>query len=147
MPNYQNSKIYKIISPSNPDLIYYGSTTQKLYYRMVGHKNKNNSTSKKILCFDDAIIVLVESYPCNTKEELLKKEREYILNNNCVNKQIPCRTQKQWREDNKDYIKKYNENNKDKIIEYNKRKREKRQLNKEEANLKQKQYRELIKYK
>ena len=86
MPNYQNSKIYKIISPSNPDLIYYGSTTQKLSVRMAGHRmnsktNRGGESSKEILCFDDANIILVENYPCNSKEELFKKESEYILNN------------------------------------------------------------------
>ena len=31
-------------------------------------------------------IELVENYPCNSKEELEKKEGEYIKNNECVNK-------------------------------------------------------------
>jgi len=117
MPNYQNSKIYKIISPSNPDLIYYGSTTQKLNTRFSMHKYKPIKSSGLILCFDDAIIVLVESYPCNTKEELLKKEGEYILNNNCVNKHTAGRTKKEYREDKtkmKAINKKYEENNKEK---------------------------------
>lgn len=91
MTNYHNSKIYKIISPSNPSLTYYGSTTQSLSKRMVDHKRchksgKTNITSKNIVCFDDAIIVLVELYPCDTKKELLLRESEYILNNICVNK-------------------------------------------------------------
>ena len=37
MPNYQNSKIYKLIC-ENPELVYYGSTTQKyLANRLSGH--------------------------------------------------------------------------------------------------------------
>jgi hypothetical protein len=130
MPNYQNSKIYKIISPANPDLVYYGATTQSLSVRMAGHRRitKTASTyresSKEILCFDDAIIILVENYPCNSKEELYKKESEYILNNVCVNKRLSCRTRKEYYKDNKEQIKeqhkKYYELNKDKLKEYQK---------------------------
>ena len=131
MPNYQNSKIYKIISPSNPDLIYYGATTQNLSMRMAGHR-RNTSASKEILCYEDAIILLVENYPCNSKEELFKKEGEYILNNNCVNKHVAGRNRKQHYEDNKEILKeqrkKNYENNKDKEKEYQK---EYYELNKE----------------
>ena len=123
MPNYQNSKIYKIISPSNPELVYYGSTTQNLSVRMAEHRRtKTNRSSKEILCFDDAIIILVENYPCNNKEELYKKESEYILNNVCVNKILSCRNNKQYYEDNKEIIKekqkKYREDNKEMSKKY-----------------------------
>ncbi len=53
----------------------------------------------------------------------------------CINKRIECRTQKEYREDNKDKIKerekKYRENNKEKIKEKDKKYREgnKEQLN------------------
>ena len=36
MPNYHNSKIYKIWSPST-DMVYIGSTTQSLALRLGGH--------------------------------------------------------------------------------------------------------------
>ena len=67
MPNYQNSKIYKIISPSNPELVYYGSTTKKLCYRMCDHKAhfknpKNYISSFEILKYDDAINRLIDVY-------------------------------------------------------------------------------------
>jgi hypothetical protein len=141
MPNYQNSKIYKIVSPSNPDLVYYGSTTQKLSYRMTSHiidfRNcKNNTSSFEILKYDDAIILLVEDYPCNSKAELHKKEGEYILNNNCVNKRVegqPSRERvnmlkKKYREKNKEQIKSYYEANKAKIMEQRKKRRENKLL-------------------
>jgi hypothetical protein len=91
MPDYTNGKIYKLISPSHPELIYYGSTTKKyLSSRLAGHrcdyKNNINITSKEIMQYDDVIIVLVETFSCNNKNELLKKEYEYILNNPCINK-------------------------------------------------------------
>lgn len=89
MPNYQNGKIYKITS-SQTDLIYIGSTVEKLNLRFAHHKhqfkkNINGTKSKEILKYDDAKIELIESYPCNSKEDLFKREREYIKSLNCVN--------------------------------------------------------------
>jgi hypothetical protein len=143
MPNYQNSKIYKIVSPSNPDLVYYGSTTQKLSVRMAEHR-RNTTASKEILCFDDAIILLVENYPCFNKEELHKKEGEYILNNNCVNKYVAGRSMKQYREDNKEHIKEYNkkykEENKEMIKEYREENKDKAKEYREENKDKAKEY-------
>ena len=123
MPDYKNSKIYKIVSPSNPDLIYYGSTTQSLSSRMSDHRRHNyRASSKEILCFEDAIILLVENFSCNNKEELLKKEGEYILNNNCVNKKVAGRTIKQYYEENKEQIKEYQKQyklkNREKLTKY-----------------------------
>ena len=122
---YSKGKIYKIISPSNPDLVYYGSTIQKLCVRMSSHRCgiKNTCSSKNILQYDDAKIILVETYPCKSKEELISKEAEYIRNNNCVNKMIPGRTRQEYYQDNKDELKEkkqaYNEMNKEKIQKYN----------------------------
>jgi len=110
---YQNSKIYKIISPSNPELIYYGSTIQSLSKRMSKHKDKSNTcVSKEIIKLGDAEIILIEEYPCNNKNELHLKETEYIKNNNCINKNIntPRKERyKQWIAKNPDYQKQYQE--------------------------------------
>ena len=128
MPDYQKAKIYKISSPSN-NLVYYGSTTQSLSQRLAGHnadykKDKTNS-SKFILECEDYKIELIENYPCNNREQLMKKEGEYIKNNDCVNKVISGRTDKEYYEDNKDKInernKQYKINNKDKLKEVNKK--------------------------
>jgi hypothetical protein len=94
MPDYQKSKIYQIVSPSHPEVPpYYGSTTQTLSSRMSGHKRKykagKGTTAKLILCYDDAIILLVENFPCKTKSELLKREGEIIKVSKCCNKLIP----------------------------------------------------------
>jgi len=149
---YANGKIYKLISQTHPDCVYYGSTTQKLCLRMAGHrrdfkKNNNNITSKQVLQFEDAQIILVINFSCNSRDELTAKEADYIRNNECVNKQIPGNTDKEYREDNKEQIKQYREDNKeqikDKVKQYyleNKSKlREKRvkylENNKDEINL------------
>ena len=113
MPNYQNSKIYKIVS-DHTDQIYIGSTCTKkgLSKRMSNHRYDYNSgyngtTSKEILKYDDAKIVLIELCPCNSKEQLYARERHYIETTNCVNKHIPSRTNKEWVEENKEHIKNY----------------------------------------
>ena len=50
-------------------------------------------------------IYLVEKTPCECKEELLKRERFFIENNDCINRRLPSRTDKEYREDNKEEIK------------------------------------------
>lgn len=127
MPNYQNGKIYKLWSPQGEeDEIYIGSTCDELHKRKNQHKKKTNNCNSKILFqkYDDVRIELIQEYPCNSKAELIKKEGEHIRNNNCLNKIIPCRTYKEYYENNKDKWNKYYENNKEKIKEYQKEWRE-----------------------
>ena len=139
MPNYQNGKIYKIINDEN-DLVYYGSTTQSLCRRFTRHKDyykKFLETSKRlcysteILKYNNPMIILVEDFPCERKEQLTARERFYIENNKCVNKYIPGRTPEEYRKDKADIIKKkdieYRTNNKEFLKEskmnlYNKNK-------------------------
>ena len=120
---YLNSKIYRIFSYSNPNVVYYGSTTQSLSMRMVGHRANFKAGNKKIssykvLVFDDAKIELVEAYPCNNKDELNKREGIFILNNACCNKNVAGRTQKEHYEANKEQIKEYYEANKEQRKDY-----------------------------
>jgi hypothetical protein len=125
MPNYQNGKIYSIRSP-NTEKYYIGSTIQNLSMRMALHRTlKNPTSSKEIINSGGAYIELIENFPCNNKEELLKREGELIrqFKDNIVNKGIAGRTKKEYmkeyNEDNKEqiniYQKKYFEDNKDKI--------------------------------
>jgi hypothetical protein len=129
MPDYKNGKIYKIVN-DKLGLTYYGSTTQILSQRMGGHivakKRFDNGKCPNMTSFQlldgNQKIYLVEKYPCNDKNELERRERYYIENNDCVNKCIPSRTNKEYRIDNKDkikqYQKEYDKNNKDKKKEY-----------------------------
>ena len=121
MPNYQNAKIYKLWSPEGDD-IYIGSTTTLLSARKAKHKFGDGSVSKILFeKYTDVRIELLECCPCDNKEELAKKEGEYIRNNKCVNKQIPLRTHKEHYQDNKEYKinyqKEYREKNEEKIKE------------------------------
>ena len=136
MVNYENGKIYKLYSPSK-NIVYYGSTAQKyLSSRLQSHlayykSYKNNTyhycnTSFKVLEYEDYKIELVEKIYCNNVTQLRERERYYIENNECVNKNIPNQTQKEWRNNNEDYRKSYEkkwrENNKDHIIDHRKEK-------------------------
>jgi predicted transcriptional regulator len=125
MPDYQKAKIYKLWSPSK-NLVYYGSTVQTLSQRLADHnavynKNKIYCYSYLVLECEDYKMELVEEYPCNNKQQLLKKEAEYITSNICVNKKIPARTREEYKQDNKEKIKiaqkNYYDNNTNKRIE------------------------------
>jgi len=116
-----NAKIYKIVDNINNN-VYIGSTCCSLKKRLVNHKSNykrflkgifNNVTSFDILKNNDYKIELLEDCEIKTKDELLAKERYYIENNDCLNKCIPVRTEKEY----KQYQKEYRETNKDKANE------------------------------
>jgi hypothetical protein len=139
MPDYSKSVIYCIYSTLlniDENDIYYGSTVN-IKSRWNGHKSaykgylnngKKNCSSFKIFDkygIENCAYKIIEKYPCNSKNELLEKEKYYITNNECVNKRIPNKTDdekkqaiKQYRIDNKEKKKEYCQNNKDKIKEY-----------------------------
>ena len=138
MRDYKDGKIYQIVC-DNTGLTYYGSTCEKhLSRRLSRHRNNysdylknpenNYCTSFNILEGGNYSIVLVEHFPCNSKEELLQRERFYIENNECVNRNIPTRTYKEYYNDYrvlnaeklKLYRKNYREKNKEKLDEYKK---------------------------
>lgn len=89
MPNYQLGKIYSIKSP-NTNKVYIGSSTVSLEKRFAQHKLQNNScTSKEIIDARDSYIELLENYPCQSREELNRREGEIIRGTvNCINRNI-----------------------------------------------------------
>ena len=122
MPDYQKSKIYKIYSLSNEELVYFGSTTQRLSQRKAEHvkdskKEHYNGSSKIIINNGNWKMELIQDYPCLNRLELETLEGEYIKNNKCINLMIPARTKKQYRDANRDKIrenqKKWRANNPD----------------------------------
>lgn len=150
---YKQGKIYKI-TDRNFTECYIGSTTQQLSVRFGGHKRDYKcyqATSKRITSFDlfdkfgveNCQILLIETYPCNTKDELRAREAHHIKNTKCVNKCIPGRTVKEYAQEyyvkNKDTIKAYQEQNKESIRECKKQYREK---NKEAIRKMHQKYRE-----
>jgi hypothetical protein len=105
------------------------------YYRelLANPDKKRVSTSTKVISGGDYDIVLLEKCPCDSKEELHKRERYYIESIECVNKVIPGRSAAEWgkiyRKQNKEAIidkkKIYYEENKEAYVEKNKIYREK----------------------
>lgn len=154
--DYKNGKIYRLVCGLNT--FYVGSTTQSLAKRVYCHKQdyKAGKCPHRYTMVDDwnnVEIILVEFYPCDSKDELYKRERYWIEElKPCGNKQIPCRTMEEWyqenrekelerqkkyREANTEKILKWREANKDKIKEHDKRYRE---ANKEVVNQKNRDY-------
>jgi hypothetical protein len=70
MTNYENSKIYRIWSPST-DKVYVGHTTKN----HVCIRIRDDTPASNILKLNDSVIDLIEQYPCNSKNELLKRQR------------------------------------------------------------------------
>ena len=146
MPDYQNAMIYKLWCPDN-DLVYYGSTVNRLSKRLNQHKCKSHKCKSHMLfeSSNDVRIELVEKFPCNDKNELNAREGYYIKNFDCVNRCVAGRTRKEFakkyreknREERKEYRKKYYEQNKEKI---NEKQREYNEQNKEKINEKKREY-------
>lgn len=121
MPNYQNGKIYKIIGTNNEgiDLIYIGSTTQLLSQRLGEHRRdaiRANYSSKQLIECINHQIILIENYSCNSKKELVLRERYYYDLLECVNKNKPIQLEGELKEQyHQNYI-----NNIEKVKERNK---------------------------
>ena len=118
MVNYGNGKIYKIVPICDHDEgdVYFGSTTKwYLCQRMDTHRLDYTlhqyGRKVRLSVFDlfdkygvnNCQIVLVENYPCNSKNELHAREAHYIRSMKCVNKVIPLRTKKEYYEDTKEH--------------------------------------------
>jgi len=137
-----NGIIYKIVC-NITGLVYIGSTckeylSQRLQHHKTAYKSylktqKHYTSSFKILENDNYDIVLLELFPCDTKEELHARERHYMETIECLNIQIVGRTIEEWKVDNKDkfkgygktYYSKHKETVKDKALEYYEKNKEK----------------------
>jgi len=134
MVNYNKSIVYRLVckDPTIPDE-YIGSTTNK-NRRKQGHKNDCNNENRRGYNlqvyqfiranggFDNWTMIILEEYSCECKVELEMRERYWIeLRKPTLNKQIPTRTDKEYREENrehiKEYQKQYREEHKDEINE------------------------------
>ena len=139
MPDYQLGQIYMIepICEHEESERYYGSTIQKkLSVRFAGHtqnyKSWKNGKRRFVSSFslfekygvENCRILLIENFPCNSKYELEAREAHFIRSFDCLNKNIPTRTYKQYCDDNaekiKDNHKRYRENNMERLKEWNK---------------------------
>ena len=140
---YANGKIYKIYVQGS-DTCYVGSTCTLLYKRMNSHRSDykryldgtyNYVSSFEILENPNAIIELVEDYPCERKEQLNMREGYYIRITNCVNRHISGAIAAAGGEQvyRLEYSREYNETNREQI---NVRQRQYNEINREQINAK-----------
>ena len=105
---YQKSKIYKVINDQMPGLVYIGSTVNALSKRLSQHRAPANRARSRVFQQCGKMeIFLIENFPCNTRDELVSRERYYVENTDCINKQIPGRTKKEYRDGHKEEISEY----------------------------------------
>jgi len=154
MPHYENACIYKIKHNEDYDdeNIYIGSTCD-IIKRRCRHKTRcNNEKDKNYHTslyqfirenggWDNWIMIKIHDYKCSSKSELEIEERRVIdLLKPNLNKNIPTRTRKEYREDNKEVIaekkKEYRKVNKEVLAE---KKKEYHKVNKEVIREKHKQ--------
>jgi ATP:corrinoid adenosyltransferase len=150
MNKYNNAKIYKITSNHTPN-VFMGSTIRTLkdvleehesnYNRYLKDNNNNYCSSFELIKQPTYDIVLIEEVNVETEAELSKIKGEYIKNtDNCINKCVAGRTQKEWIDDNAEHIseigKEYYKKNKDtkklKTKEYYEKNKEALSLKKKE---------------
>jgi group I intron endonuclease len=136
--SYSTGKIYVIRNTQN-DKVYVGSTTQPLSKRMALHRRDKTRWPHYRLYqafveigVEHFYIELLEDYPCESVEQLLRKEGEWIRQYNSFevgyNNVIPGRSVKEYIEQNKEVIAKYQKNyyvqNKTDILQMHKKYRE-----------------------
>ena len=148
MVNYQQGKIYKI-ECNVTDKVYIGSTckntlAERLAQHVRNYKCYLNGKSNYVSSFEilqnrNYDIVLIEIYPCNSKDELHARERYHTNNIECINQ---YKNQGMYNELGKlEYQKQYHEKNKD--IK-NERSKAYRETNKEAINTKKKEKHDCI---
>ena len=119
--SYQNGKIYKI-ADIGENKCYIGSTCQKLYDRMTGHrydykryKKGLKHKIKSVELFEEyglenCFIRLMEEYPCSNRKELNQREGFFINTMDCINKKVAGRSKEEYKDENKEWYKEYYRN-------------------------------------
>jgi predicted GIY-YIG superfamily endonuclease len=120
MPDYSKGKIYKLTCETGK--VYIGSTITSLALRLSVHKQIKAKTCCSTKDFINPKIELIESFPCETKEQLLWKEREWVEKTECVNVRLPIRTNEEKKEQTRKARNNYFEKNKEKEKERRKEK-------------------------
>ena len=125
---YDCGKIYVIKCKYDDTLIYVGSTISTLEERFIDHKSDKNCSLYKCVNgdWDNWFIELYENYPCKNKYHLNKREGEVQREIATINKCIAGRTNKEYRQDNRDKIKEkmkeWYKDNREKYLEQKKEK-------------------------
>jgi len=79
-------------------------------------------SSFEVIQHGDSYIELIEDFPCERKEQLLRREGEVIRASECVNIRIAGRTDAEYYKDNAERYKRYRQEpeNAEKIAQYQK---------------------------
>ena len=84
MSRYNNGQIYKLVNTVD-DRIYVGSTCLELSKRLYAHKSmaRKHITQRVYEALntvgrENCRIILIESYPCSNKQELIAREQYFI---------------------------------------------------------------------
>jgi hypothetical protein len=142
---YDNGKIYVVRCKYDDALVYVGSTIRTLEERFSCHKSNKSCSLYKYVNgdWDNWFIELYENYPCKNEYHLRLREGEVQREIATINKLVAGRSQKQWREDNREKIsekkKQYREHNREKVLE---QKKQYRQNNREKCLERDRRYRE-----
>lgn len=134
MTDYSKTKIYKIESHLG-DKIYVGSTakfylSQRFQQHKSAYKQWKNGKVGKVMSYElfdeygpeNCKIVLIEEYPCSSKDAKNAREGHYIKEFNCVNRIIVGRSQEesqrayQQSDKGKEALKKYQQSDKGKEV-------------------------------
>ena len=110
MLDWSKGKIYKVTCGETGN-VYIGSTVRSLNVRLNDHNTSSNRCETRD--FINPKIELLEDYPCETRDELHWKEREWMEKTDCVNERRPIVTLEEYRERHK----KYKKENREKINE------------------------------
>ena len=134
MKEYSKGKIYAIWEADQ--LLYIGSTIQALSRRMALHRSSSKQPKKAAYPlykyvierpekWEGIYIELVENFPCESKDDLERREGEYIRNRKPpYNKHIEGRTKNE-------YDRRYYEANREKRNEYQRQYRARKRGEKE----------------
>ena len=122
MPDYANTKIYKVINLQDESKIYVGSTCNRLCQRMALHRRQAKDETDKLHIHMQEIgcknfkIILIENYPCSSKDEKTAHEQYWIdqlhpyynTNHAFITEEQKREHQKKYNLDHKKEIKQHN---------------------------------------
>lgn len=124
---YEKAKIYQLVCDDGH--YYYGSTINELRVRFGEHKYASLKQPYRVyehinkIGWDAVKMILVELYPCANRQELNKKENEYISANKadplCLNNNLAFLTGEERLEKKRIHTRQ----NKEQLAEYHKKKR------------------------
>ena len=107
--------IYKIVS-DNSDKVYYGSTSRNINWRFSVHKamykqhiEKGGMKCSSFDVLEDGAcrVELIEEIETDDNNIVKNREKHFIQNNECVNKNIPNRTRLEYYNDNCERLKQF----------------------------------------